>query len=109
MKWLIGQDDYQFVQTHLLNPKAITQAHLYGAFDEVTHQWSDGIVAEPIRLVVRDDSDNYHWIIFDGPVDALWIESMNTVLDDNKKLCLISGKIIALTPEMRMMFEVASP
>merc|ERR1740117_1156652 len=98
---------YQKVHVHCLNPKAITQNQLYGSFDDVTREWADGVAAEEIRNAARDaDSPDSHWVMFDGPVDALWIESMNTVLDDNKKLCLVSGEIIALTSKMRIQFEV---
>jgi dynein heavy chain len=68
------------VEVHALNPKAVTIDQLYG-FTDATLNWSDGILSKLIRELASEQSTDNKWILLDGPVDSLWIESMNTVMD----------------------------
>ena len=98
--------DFQTVRSKILNPKCITMGELYGEFNPLTQEWHDGLASSIMREYVAEESDDKRWTIFDGPIDALWIENMNTVLDDNMTLCLANGQRIKLKQEMKCLFEV---
>lgn len=70
---------------------ALSNEELYGTFDPASREWRDGVLASLMRDACCDESSDQKWVVFDGPVDTLWIESMNTLLDDNKLLTLLSG------------------
>ncbi|KAL5469213.1 hypothetical protein EMCRGX_G030437 [Ephydatia muelleri] len=46
--------------------------------------------------------------MLDGDIDPMWIESLNTVMDDSKVLTLASNERVPLTPSMRLMIPALS-
>ena len=101
-------DQYAPVKSYPINPKALSLTELYGEFNISTNEWTDGVLSTIMRNACADEKKDQKWLILDGPVDTLWIESMNTVLDDNKVLTLINGERIALPEQVSLLFEVES-
>ena len=102
--WTIGGEKTKFVD---INPKSIIPEELYGYITMATREWKDGLLSKTMRDLGVVPDTLPKWIILDGDLDANWIESMNSVMDDNRMLTLASNERIPLKmPYMRMIFEI---
>uniref|UniRef100_A0A7N6A444 Dynein heavy chain 9, axonemal n=1 Tax=Anabas testudineus TaxID=64144 RepID=A0A7N6A444_ANATE len=90
-----------------LNPKAVTNDELFGIINPATREWKDGLFSSIMRELANISHNGPKWIVLDGDIDPMWIESLNTVMDDNKVLTLASNERIPLNPTMRLVFEIS--
>lgn len=101
--------DGTVVKMFVLNAKKQPLNELYGVMDPVTRDWTDGILSKLFRELngplSTGKENEMRLIVFDGDVDAVWVENMNSVMDDNKLLTLPNGERIRLQPHCALVCE----
>ena len=95
-----------------LDPKAVSSDELFGMLTK-TKEFKNGVLSSIIKFQSKlmgkyKDIHKQKWTILDGDIDPTWIESLNTVMDDNKVLTLVSNDRFPLTPSMRLIFEISN-
>lgn len=93
------------VLTTILNPKSMTIQQLHGAFESTSNDWCDGVFSINFKQFANHKKNCRKWLVLDGPVEVAWMENLKSVLDDNRKLCLMSGDVIHLNESMNLIFE----
>lgn len=95
----------------VISPKVFSKEHLYGKFDALTKQWTDGLFTSVLRRIqenARGELEKRTWIVFDGDVDPIWAENLNSVLDDNRVLTLPTGERLVLPSSVSIVFETTN-
>eukprot|EP00392_Amoebophrya_sp_AT5.2_P002499 g2504.t1 len=95
------------ISVHVMNPKSMPRKQLLGHMNLDTREWFDGVLTVSARNVVKDEV-SHSWIICDGDIDPEWVESLNSVLDDNRLLTLPSGERIQFGANVNFIFETHS-
>jgi dynein heavy chain, axonemal len=96
----------------VIDPKAVTADELFGTLN-ASKEFKNGVLSSIIRNQCKNFGKykpihKHKWSILDGDIDPEWIESLNTVMDDNKVLTLVSNDRFPLTASMRLLFEISN-
>lgn len=83
----------------------VSTKDFYG-YNLPSKEWKDGLMSKLMRNYAEMPDSNPKWIMLDGDLDANWIESMNSVMDDNRLLTLANNERIPLKAHMRLIFEI---
>jgi len=63
------------------------------------------VLTAAARDCVKQPLETRCWIICDGDIDPEWVESLNSVLDDNHLLTLPTGERISFGDNVNFIFE----
>jgi dynein heavy chain 2 len=92
-------------RVHVMNPKSMARVRLLGHMDHDTREWFDGVLTASARKVIKEPVTTHNWIVCDGDVDPEWVESLNSVLDDNRLLTMPNGERIQFGTNVNFIFE----
>jgi hypothetical protein len=45
----------------------------------VSKEWTEGVLPVLLRAAARDTRSDRKWLVFDGPVDAIWVSCVGAV------------------------------
>ena len=103
------EEEFTDIEIRRIFPKSIELDELYGRIGH-DGQYHDGLL--PFHLKDISNSRYYDektrvvkWLVLDSPVDTLWIESLNTLLDETRMLSLPSGFRINLKEILKLFLK----
>ena len=96
------------VSMRRMNPKGMTMDELFGTFHRESHEWHEGLFTQHYRDFAAMREDKKKWILLDGPIDYMWVENLNSILDDNKRMSLPNGESIKMSDGMCILLEASN-
>ena len=92
-----------------LNPCAMESKDLFGYFDSSSFEWFPGVLQTLFNSMAEThESVTQNILLFDGFLHSSWIENLNTLIDDSKRLVLPNGDTYFLPENSTILFETDS-